>query len=81
MGSCDLPLLFSSAYINGEWVQAKSGNVFDILNPATLEVIASVPDMDVVDVENAICYAHDAFQTWNSTTVKVSMNLYLIYLL
>lgn len=73
MGSCSLPLLFSSGYINGEWVQAKSGNVFDVLNPATLEVISSVPNMCSVDVEEAISAAHSAFKAWSSTTAKVSV--------
>lgn len=79
MGSCSLPLLFNSAYINGKWVQANSGNVFEVLNPATLEVIASVPDMCVVDVEAAIFAARDAFKTWSTTTAKVSMKFLSTY--
>lgn len=63
-------MLFNSAYINGAWVQAKSGNVFEILNPATLEVITSVPDMDVGDVEEAIRAASKAFESWSTTTAK-----------
>lgn len=70
MVSCGSPLLFNSAFINADWVQAKSGNVFDVLNPATLEVITCVPDMDVVDVELAITAAHKAFESWSSTTAK-----------
>lgn len=69
-------LLFNSAHINGEWVLSRSGRVFDVLNPATLQVITSVPDMDVDDLEAAISAAHTAFQTWSQTTVKVSTKLW-----
>ena len=31
-------------YIDGQWTQAKSGAVFDALNPATGEKIGDVPD-------------------------------------
>lgn len=76
MDSSNCQLLFESAYVNGEWVGSKSGKVFDILNPTTLQVITSVPDMDVVDLEVAILAAHNAFQSWSVTTAKVSAKLF-----
>ena len=42
------------SYINGEWVPAASGRTFEVRNPATSEVIATVPDMDDKDTEKAI---------------------------
>ena len=30
-------------YINGEWVHSQSERLIDVTNPATQEVIASVP--------------------------------------
>ena len=31
-------------FINGKWVTAESGKTFDVVNPATEEVIAQVPE-------------------------------------
>ncbi len=31
-------------YINGEWVDSKSGKTFPVYDPSTEEVIAQVPD-------------------------------------
>ncbi|RIM72275.1 hypothetical protein BU594_09280 [Staphylococcus arlettae] len=33
-------------YINGEWKESKSTETLDVLNPATKEVIAKVPNFD-----------------------------------
>ena len=41
------------------------------------QVIASVPDMDENDTQNAINAAHSAFQSWKNTTAKVSINLFI----
>jgi len=48
-------------YIGGEWVDASSGETFDITNPATEEVFASVPKGDREDARRAIAAARQAF--------------------
>ncbi|KAK3102046.1 hypothetical protein FSP39_008358 [Pinctada imbricata] len=58
------------AYVNGEWVAAKNGKTFDVVNPASGKVIGNVPDMDANDVQNAVEQAFRAFQTWKETTAK-----------
>lgn len=68
----NLSLLHNKAYVNGEWVSAKSGKTFNVLNPATGEVIGEVPDMDLQDVQVAIEAAHNAFPSWSSITAKVN---------
>lgn len=54
-------------------MSAKSGRTFEVFNPATAQVIASVPDMDVTDTEIAISAAKEAFKTWGVVTAKVSI--------
>ncbi|XP_075219695.1 succinic semialdehyde dehydrogenase isoform X2 [Lycorma delicatula] len=66
----NLSFLHNKAYVNGEWVSAKSGKTFNVLNPATGELIGDVPDMDLQDVQVAIKAAHDAFPSWSSITAK-----------
>jgi succinate-semialdehyde dehydrogenase/glutarate-semialdehyde dehydrogenase len=55
-------------FINGEWVDARSGTTFDVTNPATGEVIGQMPDGDASDAADAIAAADAAFPAWSSTT-------------
>ena len=48
-------------YIDGKWVDAIDGSRFDVFNPATGEVIATVPDSKPEDVERAIDAARRTF--------------------
>ena len=47
-------LMNNLAYVDGAWVKALSGKTFDVFNPTTAELIASVPDMDDKDTGRAI---------------------------
>lgn len=51
-------------YINGKWVDARSGNEFDRANPATGEQIGTFAKSGREDVVAAIEAARDAFDTW-----------------
>ncbi len=55
-------------YINGEWLKAKSGKMFESLNPATGEVVDSVPDGGADDATAAIDAAAAAFPAWAGKT-------------
>src|SRR5262249_26110976 len=56
--------------INGKWVPAKSGKVFEAVNPANEEVIARVAEGDKADVEEAVKAARKAFDEgpWPKTS-------------
>ncbi len=49
--------------IGGEWVGAKSGKTFDVVNPATEEVVAKVAEGDAADVDAAVKAARKAFES------------------
>ncbi|MBM7701627.1 CoA-acylating methylmalonate-semialdehyde dehydrogenase [Metabacillus iocasae] len=51
-------------YINGEWVDSKGSEKLDVINPATKEVIATVPVSTKEDVNQAVQAAQQAFNTW-----------------
>lgn len=57
-------------YINGEWRDAVSGKTFDVKNPATGEVIATVAKGGTADTEAAIEAAQAAFGPWSRLTAK-----------
>lgn len=50
------------AYIDGGWVEPDTGR-YDVLNPATAQVIASAPNASVAQVEQAIGAARAAFDS------------------
>jgi succinate-semialdehyde dehydrogenase/glutarate-semialdehyde dehydrogenase len=50
--------------IGGEWVEAAGGERFDVTNPATGELVGSVPNGDASDVTAAIDAASGALDEW-----------------
>ncbi|MGB3903611.1 MAG: CoA-acylating methylmalonate-semialdehyde dehydrogenase [Anaerolineae bacterium] len=54
-------------YINGQWVESKSAETLDVVNPATTEVLARVPLSTPSEVETTIQAAKNAFQEWRET--------------
>ncbi len=56
--------------IGGEWRQAAAHDELEILNPATEEVVDTVPAGAVEDVELAVATAKRAFGEWSGTDVE-----------
>ena len=48
--------------INGKWVQAKSGKVFDVQDPATEMRLATVAEGDAADIDDAVRAARRALE-------------------
>lgn len=59
-------LITDSAYINGKFRKGKKQ--FDVINPATGEVIGTVPDLDTATCRKAIDHAYMAWPAWRDTT-------------
>jgi phenylacetaldehyde dehydrogenase len=56
--------------IDGKWMEAASGKMFDSLNPADGSVLARVPDSDREDINRAVTAARRAFESgpWRRMT-------------
>jgi malonate-semialdehyde dehydrogenase (acetylating)/methylmalonate-semialdehyde dehydrogenase len=54
-------------YIDGKWSDSKSSEWQDVVNPATSEVLASVPLNGGQDVDAAAKAAHAAYLEWRNT--------------
>ena len=65
----DNSLFCQKAYINGEWLDADSGETFEVTNPATNEVIGTVPDMGAAETLRAIEAANKAWPLWKAKTM------------
>ncbi|MYA09766.1 MAG: NAD-dependent succinate-semialdehyde dehydrogenase [Holophagales bacterium] len=66
----DPGLLRDQAYIDGQWVDADSGETFAVENPATGEVLAEVACCGGAETSRAIEAAGRAFEQWRHTTAK-----------
>ncbi|GHU07602.1 glutarate-semialdehyde dehydrogenase DavD [Betaproteobacteria bacterium] len=63
-------LLKTRAYIDGKWLNANTGALFPVTNPATGEVIASVADMSGDETRAAIEAADRALPAWRKRSGK-----------
>jgi succinate-semialdehyde dehydrogenase/glutarate-semialdehyde dehydrogenase len=61
-------LLKSSAYIDGEWVSGSA--TFDVMNPATGEKVATLPNLGADETRTAIEAAEKAQKLWAAQTAK-----------
>ena len=66
----DASLLKQQCLIDGVWCDADDGATIAVTNPATGEVIATVPRMGALETRRAIDASHTAFKAWRKQTVK-----------
>lgn len=66
----DCPLFRPFAYIDGSWVAADSGEQIEVDNPATGEIIGSMPRLGRIETERAIAAAEAAFPAWRALTAQ-----------
>jgi succinate-semialdehyde dehydrogenase/glutarate-semialdehyde dehydrogenase len=66
----DKALLRQQCYIDGQWVNADSGKTIDVTNPATGEVLATIPNMGAAETKRAIEAANAAWPAWRRKTAK-----------
>lgn len=66
----DVGLLKSQALINGQWRDADTKQTFNVINPATGEIISTVPKMGQQEALNAVTAAEQALPLWRKKTAK-----------
>src|SRR5207247_10300008 len=65
------PSLFrQQCYVDGKWADADSGKTLPVNNPATGEILGTVPNMGAAETRRAIEAANAAFPAWRSRTAK-----------
>jgi len=55
-------------FINGEFVESRSGETSDVINPATGQVYATAAVSNAADVNDAYVAAEKAFEDWGNST-------------
>jgi succinate-semialdehyde dehydrogenase/glutarate-semialdehyde dehydrogenase len=66
----DASLLRQQCYVDGEWVASSSGEVIEVDDPATGDVVGSVPALTREDTRRAIEAADAAWPAWRAMTGK-----------
>ena len=66
----DPSLLRNLCYIDGQWVGAEGGETFPVTNPASGEVLASVPACGATETRRAIEAARLALPAWAAKSAK-----------
>ena len=70
----DSSLFRQQAYIDGAWVDADNGQTLKVNNPASNEIIGSVPKMGAAETRRAIEAADRALPAWRALTAKERAN-------
>ncbi|HSH84539.1 MAG TPA: NADP-dependent succinate-semialdehyde dehydrogenase [Guyparkeria sp.] len=64
----DPSLLVEQCYIDGEWLDANSGETFAVVNPATDSRLGSAPQMGAAEAKRAVEAAQAALPDWRART-------------
>jgi succinate-semialdehyde dehydrogenase/glutarate-semialdehyde dehydrogenase len=66
----DPKLLRELCFIDGNWMGADNGGALDVINPATLSKLGSIPNMGAAETRRAIAAAAAALPAWKARTAK-----------
>src|SRR6266850_2098873 len=70
------PSLFrQQCYSDGAWCNADSGKAVDVNNPATNEVLGTIPNLGAEETRRAIEVANAAWPAWRKKTAKERANI------
>ncbi|MGJ7579380.1 CoA-acylating methylmalonate-semialdehyde dehydrogenase [Variovorax sp. RHLX14] len=65
--------------IGGKFVESKTTEWRDVVNPATQEVLARVPFATPAEVDAAVASGKEAFKTWKKTPIGARARVFLKY--
>ena len=68
-----------SLFIGGEFITSRATKHTDVVNPATQEVLATVPHATPEEMEMAISAAKTAFKTWREVPIPERARYFLKY--
>jgi len=66
----DKSLFRQQCYIDGAWADADSGDTINVNNPATNDILGTVPKMGADETRRAIEAANAAWPAWRAKTAK-----------
>ena len=51
-------------FINGKWIKSSSGETYDVINPATEEILGKASKANTEDINLALNSAQKGFEIW-----------------
>ncbi|THT99662.1 CoA-acylating methylmalonate-semialdehyde dehydrogenase [Lampropedia puyangensis] len=63
--------------INGQFIESKTTEWREVINPATQEVLARVPFATQEEIDAAVASAKEAFKTWKKTPIGARARIFL----
>ncbi len=75
----DGALFRRQCYIDGQWADADSGASIEVTNPATDEVLGTIPKMGRDETARAIEAANRAWPAWRAKTAKERANILRVW--
>ena len=63
--------------IGGQFVESKTTQWHEVINPATQEVLARVPETTPEEINAAVASAKEAFKTWRKTSLMARGRVFL----
>jgi malonate-semialdehyde dehydrogenase (acetylating)/methylmalonate-semialdehyde dehydrogenase len=67
-------------FVNGQFVNSKATKFYEIVNPATNELISKVPETPKDEFNNAVSLAKEAFQSWKNVPLPTRQRYMFEYL-
>ena len=66
----DSKLFRQQCFINGEWVDADDSSTIDVTNPASGEVLGTIPKLGADETRRAVEAANASWNNWRAKTAK-----------
>ena len=66
----DMSLFRQQCYVNGEWINADSGETINVTNPADESLLGTIPKLVDTETRRAIEAANAAWPAWRKKTAK-----------
>jgi malonate-semialdehyde dehydrogenase (acetylating)/methylmalonate-semialdehyde dehydrogenase len=66
-------------FINNQFIESKSSQTQDVVDPSTQEVLAKVPFATNEEVNQAVDATKAAFKTWSEVAVSERARIFLKY--
>ena len=71
----DQSLFRQQCYIDGAWVDADDGSTIEVNDPATNEILGTIPKLGANETRRAIEAANAAWPAWRAKTAKERANI------
>ena len=65
--------------INGAWTESKGKPSFDVVNPATQELVGKVPQSTKSEFDSAVKNAKETFKSWKEVPMSTRVRYMLKY--